>query len=180
MRSAPLLLALWAGLAWAAEPSLAQKQADARKQQAELRERIQSLQKEIDSQESTRRDAASDLKASESAISTINQQLVELSARHDRVEVELKQLDTQIADQKRQLAERQHELSNQLRAQYSSGLSPWTALLSGDDPQAYRARTSYLGYISKAQAEAVRDVRRAIDKLAALQGTFRNQPERTR
>ncbi|RTZ43135.1 peptidase [Candidimonas sp. SYP-B2681] len=164
-----LVLVLWTGLAWAAEPSLAQRQADAKKQQAQLRERIQSVQKEIDSQESTRRDAANDLKDSESAISSINHQLADLSAHQRRVEVELKQLDLEIADQKSQLAERQRELSDQLRAQYSSGLSPWTALLSGDDPQLIGRELSYLGYISKAQAEAVRAVRRAIDTLAALQ-----------
>ncbi len=164
-----VVLALWASLACAAEPTLAQRQADAKKQQTELRDRIQALQKEIDSQESTRRDAAQDLKASESAISSINLKLAELTESRGRAERELKELDTQIARQKRRLAQRQEELGDQLRAQYASGLSPWTALLSGDDPQVIGRDLSYLGYISQAQADAVRDVRHALADLAALQ-----------
>lgn len=164
-----VVLALSASLAWGAESSLAQRQAEAKKQQAELRGRIQDLQKEIDSQESSRRDAANDLKASESAISSINLELAELAARQSKTERELKTLDAQIAEQKSQLAQRQKELGDQLRAQYASGLSPWTALLSGDDPQKIGRDLSYLGYISQAQADAVRGVRTALDKLAALQ-----------
>ncbi len=166
-----VVLALWAGVACSAEANLAQKQADARKQQSELRARIQALQKEIDSQESSRRDAASDLKESESAISSTNRQLAELAARRDRVEHELKELGSQIARQKQQLGSRQEELGNQLRAQYASGLSPWTALLSGDDPQIIGRDLSYLGYISRAQADAVRAVRQALDELAVLQAS---------
>ncbi|SHH24263.1 murein hydrolase activator EnvC family protein [Pollutimonas bauzanensis] len=173
-----VVLALWAGLACGAEPTLAQRQADARKQQTELRERIQALQKEIDSQESSRRDAAQDLKASESAISSINLQLSELAARQRKTEHELKELDAQIAGQKHELGQRQQELGDQLRAQYASGLSPWTALLSGDDPQVIGRDLSYLGYISQAQADAVRGVRRALDSLAALQARSQaNQKE---
>ncbi|WP_353153291.1 peptidoglycan DD-metalloendopeptidase family protein [Pollutimonas bauzanensis] len=164
-----VVLALSASLAWGAESTLAQRQAEAKKQQAELRGRIQDLQKEIDSQESSRRDAANDLKASESAISSINLELAELAARQSKTERELKTLDAQIAEQKSQLAQRQKELGDQLRAQYASGLSPWTALLSGDDPQKIGRDLSYLGYISQAQADAVRGVRTALDKLAALQ-----------
>ncbi|PLC48873.1 peptidase [Pollutimonas subterranea] len=165
-----VVLALWAGMACAAEPTLAQKQAEARKQQSELRARIQALQKEIDSQESSRQDAADALKESESAISSTNRRLAELAERRDRVELELKKLAAQIAKQKQQLGTRQQELGDQLRAQYAGGLSPWTALLSGDDPQTIGRDLSYLGYISKAQADAVRAVRHALDELAVLQG----------
>ncbi|NYT63681.1 peptidoglycan DD-metalloendopeptidase family protein [Alcaligenaceae bacterium] len=166
------VLALSTSLSWGAEPTLAQRQADARQQRNELRERIQVLQKQIDSQESSRRDAAQGLKASESAISSINLQLAELAARQHKAEHELKELDGQIAKQKKQLSQRQQELGDQLRAQYASGLSPWTALLSGDDPRVIGRDLSYLGYISQAQANAVRGVRRALDRLAALQHRF--------
>src|SRR5690606_17807670 len=61
------------------------------------------------------------------------------------------------------------DLADQLRAQYASGLSPWAALLSGDDPQAIGRDLSYFGYISQAQAKAVGALRTAIQDLAALQ-----------
>src|SRR3546814_9085722 len=73
-----------------------------------------------------------------------------------------------MAEQHTQLAHSQAELAEQLRAQYASGLSPWTALLSGNDPQAIGRDLSYLGYVSKARADTVRAIERAIDKLAAL------------
>src|SRR3546814_12821887 len=65
-----VLLMLWAGAALAADPSssLASRKAHAAKEQQQLRQRIQVIQKEIDSRESSRHAAASDLKASESAI----------------------------------------------------------------------------------------------------------------
>lgn len=167
-----ILLALWVGAAFGADtPSaLAARQADAKKQQAELRSRIGALQKEIDSQESSRRDAASDLKASESAISNIDRRLDELAHQKKQAGDELEKLSGQIANQKKVMAQRQAELADQLRARYASGLSPWTALLSGDDPQAIGRDLGYLSYISRAQAQAVSALRAAIDDLAALQG----------
>jgi septal ring factor EnvC (AmiA/AmiB activator) len=164
-----LALALWAGLACGAEPTLAQKQAQATEQRAQLRAQIESLQKEIDSRESSRRDAANDLKASESAISSTSRRLAELASRQKQAERELERIDAQTREQRKELAQRQSELGDQLRAQYASGLSPWTALLSGDNPQVVGRDLSYLGYITEEQAKAVRAVRRAIDELAALQ-----------
>ncbi|TEA78374.1 peptidase [Allopusillimonas ginsengisoli] len=165
-----MVLALCSGgLAWGADAPLAQQQASARKQQAELRDRIAALQKEIDNQESARRDAANELKASESAISDINRRLAELDARRKQLEAELAGLNVKISAQKGRLAERQGELGDQLRAQYAGGLSPWTALLSGDDPQVIGRNLSYLGYITQSQAQAIRAVRQALDELAVLQ-----------
>jgi septal ring factor EnvC (AmiA/AmiB activator) len=165
------LLLAWAGVALAAGPSasLTAKQAAARQQQEQLRERIGVLQKDIDSHEASRRDAADDLRASESAISTINRHLVDLSGQTSQVEQALDDISHKVAQQNGQLSQRQHELAEQLRAQYASGLSPWTALLSGDDPQAIGRDLSYLGYISEARADTVRAIRSAIGKLADLQ-----------
>ncbi|MGB6104859.1 MAG: peptidase, partial [Pusillimonas sp.] len=164
-----LVLALWAGWACAAEPPLTQQQADARRQQAEMRARIDTLQAEIDRSESSRRDAANQLKASESAISASNRRLAELAERQLEAERELKDIEEQIVGQKQQLGQRQHELGEQLRAQYAGGLSPWTALLSGDNPQEIGRDLSYLGYITQAQADAVSAVDQALDRLAVLQ-----------
>ncbi|NYT75537.1 peptidoglycan DD-metalloendopeptidase family protein [Alcaligenaceae bacterium] len=168
-RFGAVIAVMWVGLACAAEPGLAERQAEARRQQTDLRTRIEALQKQIDSQESSRRDAANELRASESAISDINLRLAELAARERDIEAELKDIAAQTVQSKKQLAQRQHELADQLRAQYAGGLSPWTALLSGNDPQAIGRELSYLGYVTDAQANAVRAVRQVIDKLAVLQ-----------
>lgn len=166
-----VLLAVWFGVACgAATPeSLAERQEQAKKQQAALRSGISALQKEIDSQEVSRRDAASDLKESESAISNINLRLDELDRQKKRANDDLAKLADRIASQEKLLKRRQADLAEQLRVQYASGLSPWAALLSGNDPQAIGRDLSYFGYISQAQAKAVKDLRTAIADLAALQ-----------
>ena len=164
-----VILALWSGAAFTADASLTEKQAQAKKEQAQLRERIESLQKKIDSHEATRRDAANELKESESAISIINRRIVDLGREQAATEDDLKKTNANIEEQKRVLAQRQKELGDQLRAQYASGLSPWTALLSGDDPRLIGRDLSYLGYITEAQSDAVSAVRTVVDELAALQ-----------
>jgi len=166
---AGLALAVWAGMAWGADSSLARQQEDARQRQADLRARIATLQKEIEGQESARRDAANALKDSESAISDINRRLADIDGRRGHVQETLDELGRQAARQKATLAQRQRELGDQLRGQYAGGLSPWTALLSGDDPQAIGRDLGYLSYVTRAQTSAVHAVRQALDELAATQ-----------
>src|SRR3546814_5319687 len=105
---------------------------------------------------------------SESAISSTSRRLAELAARHDEAEQELKRIDAQTVQQKSELGLRQHELGDQLRAQYASGLSPWTALLSGDNPQVVGRDLSYLGYITEEQAQAVKRSEEHTSELQSL------------
>lgn len=150
-----------------AEARLQQKQA--RDQQAKLRERITRLQKQIESQESSREDAALALRKSESAISRINRRLDELNAQTLAAEEALDDLSHQIGQQETTLSHSRDQLADQLRARYASGLSPWTALLSGNDPQDIARDLSYLSYISQAQADAIHGVQTALEKLSHLQ-----------
>ena len=166
-----VVLVAWFGSALAADSSAAlqSKQAEAEAQQARLRDRIEVLQKDIDKQESTRKTAASALEASEKAISDIDRRLIELAEQQQQAESDLKRLEAQLAEQTETLELRRQELADQLRAQYAGGLSPWAALLSGDDPQAIGRELGYLSYVSQAQAAAVRAVDEAIEKLKSLQ-----------
>lgn len=166
-----VVLGAWCGVVPAAESSnaLQSRQAEAQAQQSSMRNRIAALQKEIDQQEASRKDAASALKASESAISDIDRRLAQLAQQKEQAEKDLENLSGQISDQQKELEGRRQELADQLRAQYASGLSPWTALLSGDDPQAIGRELSYLSYVSQAQAAAVQAVTHALEKLGALQ-----------
>lgn len=165
--AAALLLCTGLGLA-APDPSLSDRQEQARQQQAELRARIKTLQDQIERQEASRHDADLALKQSEAAISEISRRLAGLQADTGQVTHELHDLERQVVQQQAHLDDRRHELRQQLRAQYTSGLSPWTALLSGDDPRTIGRDLSYLGYVSAAQAQAVRDVSDAITDLQAL------------
>lgn len=156
--------------AGAAPNDLSGRQSEAKQQQAQLRDRIENLQKDIDTREAAHKEAADALKQSESAISQINLRLKELGESSRQATADLSGLEKQITAQRAVLAKRQVELADQLRTQYTSGLSPWTALLSGDDPQVLGRNLGYLDYVSQARARAVEALRADIDRLAALQG----------
>lgn len=156
--------------AGAAANDLASRQSEAEKQQVQLRDRIEHLQKDIDTREAVRKEAADALKQSELAISRINLRLKELADANRQAGADLSSLEKQITAQQAMLAKRRAELADQLRTQYISGLSPWTALLSGDDPQVLGRNLGYLDYVSQARARAVEALQADIDRLAALQG----------
>ena len=157
------------GAAWATTAEIAAKQTQAVRERVELRARIEILQKELDEREAGRKEAADALKVSEAAISVIARRLSELATQLRQAQADLDELQIQFKRQFGILVMRRDELSNQLRKQYSSGLSPWTALLSGDDPQQIGRDLTYLDYITRARSAAVTAVKQEIDRLAELE-----------
>ena len=157
------------GTVSAATADIAAKQAQAERERVELRARIDVLQKELNEREALRKEAADALQVSEAAISVIARRLGELGTQLRQAQSELDELQIQFKRQFGVLVLRRDELSNQLRKQYSSGLSPWTALLSGDDPQQIGRDLIYLDYISRARSAAVAAVKKEIDRLAELE-----------
>ena len=157
------------GAVCASTADLAAQQAQAERERVELRERIGLLQKELDEREALRKEAVDALQVSEAAISVIARRLGELAAQLRQAQAELDELQVQFKRQSGVLVARRDELSNQLRKQYSSGLSPWTALLSGDDPQQIGRDLTYLDYISRARSVAVTAVKKEIERLADLE-----------
>jgi septal ring factor EnvC (AmiA/AmiB activator) len=145
------------------------RQSQAEREQSELRERIKVLQQEIEARESSRKEAADALKASESQISVSNRKLRELGVQLKQAQSEFDGLQAQIRRQEIVMRTRRDELSEQLRKQYASGLSPWTALLSGDDPQKLGRNLAYLDFIARARAETVEGLKTEIQRLAELQ-----------
>ncbi len=158
-----------AGTSFAKPEEIAARQSQAQRQREDLRGRIQSVQKELDARESDRKEAADALKVSETAISQISRRIAELAAELKKAQSELTDLQRQITLQQRTLSVRRDELSDQLRRQYSSGLSPWSALLSGDDPQELGRNLAYLDYVSKARADTVAALKQDIERLAQLE-----------
>lgn len=155
-----------------AQPALVQQQEQARKQQAQLRERIEQIQKDIDQAQAEQRDATEQLKTSETAISDINRRLNDLQQRRQGTEQQLEEARRQQKEQQGVLQVRRQVLAEQLRGQYASGLSPWAALLSGDDPQDIARELRYLGYVNRSQAQAVLAVEQSLKKLAELEKTI--------
>lgn len=176
----PLAFRGWcAALAWLAlagaplaaptPDDLSSRRSAAERQRTDLRARIQTLQKELDAREAVRKEAADALKASEVAISQTTRRLNELAAQLKKARAELEELKKQIQRQQVTLTQRREELSDQLRRQYASGLSPWAALLSGDDPQALSRNLAYLDYVSQARAKTVTELKIEIERLAQLE-----------
>jgi septal ring factor EnvC (AmiA/AmiB activator) len=157
------------GAACASTAEIAAKQTQVERERVELRARIGLLQKELDEREALRKEAADALQVSEAAISVITRRLGELGTQLRQAQSELDELQVQFKRQFGVLVARRDELSNQLRKQYSSGLSPWTALLSGDDPQQIGRDLTYLDYISRARSLAVTAVKNEIERLAELE-----------
>ena len=160
---------LGAPLAAPEAEDLANRRSAVERQRADLRARIQTLQKELDAREAVRKEAADALKVSEVAISQTTRRLNELSSQLKKARTELEALKTQIQRQQGILVQRREELADQLRRQYASGLSPWAALLSGDDPQELSRNLSYLDYISQARAKTVTELKIEIERLAQLE-----------
>lgn len=157
------------GEVWAKEDDSAARQSQAERDQVALRERIKILQQEIEARESVRKEAADALKVSETAISVSSRRIAELNTQLKLAKDALDTLQAQIHQQQVVMRLRRNELSNQLRKQYTSGLSPWTALLSGDDPQQLGRNLAYLDFVSRARADAVSALSQEIERLADLQ-----------
>ncbi len=154
---------------YAKDADVSERQSQAEREQSELRERIKVLQQDIEVRESSRKEAADALKVSESEISVSNRKLRELSAQLKLAQTEFDGLQVQIKRQEAVMRTRRDELAEQLRKQYASGLSPWTALLSGDDPQKLGRNLAYLDFIARARAQAVEALKNEIQRLAELQ-----------
>lgn len=175
-----LLLGQGAAAAAAAEDGLQRQQAEARRERDALRERLRALEKRIAGSESSRRDVSLQLKESETAISELDRRLEALVADTRAAQAALTDVQARITTQTGVLRERQAQLADQLRAQYAGGLSPWAALLSGEDPQDIARELGYLEYVSRARAQAVRAVREALDELANLEASARSHEQELR
>ncbi len=136
----------------------------------ELRENIEDIRKEIANSEKDRAEAVDVLKASEQAISDATRKLAEIKARQDQAGTELEQLEKQIVGREAEMGKSQKKLAALLRRQYASGgVTPWSALLSGDNPQDQGRTLGYLGYVSQARTAAIQAVRVELAQLQDLQ-----------
>lgn len=161
-----------------AEQNLSAQQAAAKKERSELQQRISTLQKHIESTQSDKKDVATALRDVESRISVTDSELNALGQRQKQVQQQVAELSQQITQQQDKQNQGQAQLAEQLRAQYASGLSPWTALLSGNNPQQIQRELGYLAYISKAQTEQVRALQQGVKRLEQLHAAEKaNQAE---
>lgn len=152
-----------------AAQALSTQQAQAAEQRRALQNRIQALQKTLDAQQARFKTATDQLKTTETAISGARRQSKQLAAQQAALEASVKDLAAQIEAQKAALAQDRQALAEQLRAQHRSGLSPWSAVLSGEDPHSLGRELGYLAHVSDARVAILAQINRQLAELSALQ-----------
>jgi len=153
------------------EHSLAEREAVTHERQA-LRKHIDRIRQEIGEAEKSHARAVDALKASEQAISEATRKLAQIQARGEEAQAELRDLERQIAKGEADMGQRQQALATLLRKQYANGgTTPWSALLSGENPQESGRTLGYLAYVSQARSAAIQAVRDELAQLQTLQAS---------
>ena len=122
--------------------------------------RIEALQRDLAKTEESHSDAVDQLRETESAISSANRRLRELSAERHDVELELNELDTQAKRFDRQTSAQQNQLARLLNRQFVGGdADALQLLLAGRDPNQAARDSHFLTRLSSAKAELIRELR---------------------
>ena len=158
----------------ASAPEVAEKRADL----DELRNRIESLRKELSSSEGSRADAADQLRESERQISRLQQKLHELGQQRSDLQNQLRTLESQSAELAGTLGQQQGQLEKLLYRQYLRGNpDSLQMLLNGDDPNQLARDLQYLSAIATARAEMMGEIRGTIREKARLATKTRERTE---
>lgn len=168
----PLLAAalLQVGQLHAAQPAQASKES-----LQELQNRIQDLKQELDRTEGAHADASDALKKSEQAISESNRKLVDLSQQQKKSAATLSGIRKDKAGIETTISAQQKLLSDLFYRQYINGQQNYLrALLDQRDPNEMSRDVYYLGYVSRARANLIADLRRNLDHVAQLDAQTQN------
>ena len=153
-----------------ANTSFAAKKIDAAKEDlSDVKQKIEALKKELDSNQEAHHDAADALKESETAISAANRTIREIAKRQKENQSTLKILKKQSLSINEQLAEQQKQLSSMLYAQYAQGDQSYTQLiLQNKNPSQISRDLKYQSYIEKAHAKLIDDMQANLNQVKKL------------
>lgn len=149
--------------------SLEQQKQQALQAKQDLQARIKEVQKQLDRKNAEFKRASDQLRQSETAISEATRRLAELEAAIKQGEQTLADLTKKIVQTREQLDQDRAALAAQLRAQHSSNLSPWSALLAGEDPQSLGQELGYLSFVADARVKTIERLNRGVAELSALE-----------
>lgn len=140
-----------------------EKQA-AEAERAALRQKLNTLKREIHQTEAAKEHAADALAESEAAISDAKRSLRELAAEQKQISHKLSSLAKSQRQLQQQVSRQQQQLNGLLREQYMTGNEDRTKLLlSGDNPNRINRDLWYMGYLSKAQSKLLDELRGNLD-----------------
>ena len=162
---------MWVLTAAMATATLAANGATASEEELrELRGRIERLQRDLNTAEESRGEAADQLRASEKAVSEAHRALFELAQRRRTLEAELAAIVKRDQEARAGVKEQEALAGQLLRLQYRQGAPDRLRLmLEGRDAATAMRHLAYYGYIQKARAELIGELRRKGEQLAVLE-----------
>jgi len=135
----------------------------------ELRGRIEALQRRLGDAEETKNEAADALRESERAISDANRALRELGSQSREINQQLAELHAESRQREEALKTQQTLLARQLYRHYLDGQAgPLKLLLNREDPNQVARHLHYFGYLARARAELIAELRGSLARLKAL------------
>jgi septal ring factor EnvC (AmiA/AmiB activator) len=135
----------------------------------ELRGRIEKLQGDLTAAEESRGEAADQLKASGKAVSEAQRALFELAQRRRTLEGELAEIVRRDRETRANVTEQEALAAKLLRLQYQQGAPDRLRLaLEGRDAATVARHIAYYGYIQRARAGIIGELKRKEETLAAL------------
>ena len=148
------------------------------RQLRDLRSRIEKLQSTLDAAEQSRGEAAGLLRESDRATSEAHRALFELRQRRAALEAELSGIAERDAKTRAALADQQALAEKLLRLQYRQGAPDRLRLvLEGRDPEQAARHLQYYGYIQRARADLIGELRKKREELAGLEADARARHE---
>jgi murein hydrolase activator len=140
----------------------------------ELRDRINQLQRDLSKSEETRSEAADALKQSEKAISEVNRGLVTLTQEQNKITQSLGETQQNIEAKRTDVGKQQDLLNRTIRHQYIHGNTDALRLvLDGQDVSAAERQLQYFGYVSRARAAAIGQLKQSLTNLSQLEAAAR-------
>ena len=166
LRTAGVLFLLLLLASPAAEPASAGAK---EKELRELRSRIEALQKQLADTEESKGEATDALRESERAISEANRELRDLGSQSREYNKRLAELNAELRRREEALKAQQALLASMLYRYYLGGQTePLKLLLNREDPNQITRRLHYFGYISRARAELIGELRAGLAQLREL------------
>lgn len=151
-----------------------QKQA-AEAERAELLQKLNALKNDINQTETAKDNAADALADSEAAISKANRSLFDLGDEQQQTQARLEKLSKKHDELSKTVAAQQTQMATLLRRQYIAGNEDRIKLLlSGDNPNQINRELQYMGYVSKAQAKLIEELRINLQAVEANQSETQN------
>ena len=157
-----------------ASPEIAEKQADL----GELRARIDTLRKDLNTSEGNKADAADRLRDSEQKISRLQRELYELGEQRNQLQRKLTNLEEQSKTLGSTLTTQQEQLEKLLYRQYLRG-SPDSLrlMLNGDDPNQLARDLRYLSAIAQTRAELMGQISASLEQKKTLAAAARDKAD---